>query len=105
HPPLHVRVIPSPAMIATVAPITVPTASPRTTTELVESFMSAWSHLVGDPLLSKWIVVVLAMSISLNGYLLKAIGAGVTAGKTNLLGRMNAQSCPTSSKPVALGEN
>ncbi|KAF9028794.1 hypothetical protein BDZ89DRAFT_1160169 [Hymenopellis radicata] len=82
HPPLHVRVIPSPAMLATVAPVAVPTVGPRTTTELVESFMSAWSRLVGDPLLSKWIVVVLAMSISLNGYLLKAIGAGL-AGKTN----------------------
>ncbi|KAF9016339.1 hypothetical protein BDZ89DRAFT_407665 [Hymenopellis radicata] len=58
HPPLQVRVIPSPAMLVTVMPAAVPTTGPRTTTELVESFMSAWSCLVGDPLLSKWIVVV-----------------------------------------------
>lgn len=79
HPPVHIRVVPPPSMIATAAP-SIPTTGSRTTSELVESFMSAWSRLVGDPLLSKWIVVVLAMSISLNGYLLKAIGAGL-AGK------------------------
>ncbi|KAK0234137.1 hypothetical protein IW262DRAFT_1291024 [Armillaria fumosa] len=48
----------------------------RTTSGMVESFMSSGSRLVGDPFLFKWIVVP-ALSISLNGYLLKVIGAGL----------------------------
>ncbi|RDB27504.1 3-hydroxy-3-methylglutaryl-coenzyme A reductase [Hypsizygus marmoreus] len=43
----------------------------------LDRFMSSWTRLVGDPILSKWIVVVLAISISLNGYLLKGIAAGL----------------------------
>ena len=43
--------------------------------------MSTWTRLVGDPILSKWIVVVLAISISLNGYLLKGIASGVVGGR------------------------
>ncbi|KAJ1302105.1 hypothetical protein OPQ81_000936 [Rhizoctonia solani] len=43
-----------------------------------DSFMSEWSTLVGDPILSKWIVLALAVSVFLNGYLLKGIGSGVT---------------------------
>ena len=39
--------------------------------------MSSWTKLVGDPILSKWIVVMLALSISLNGYLLKGLAAGL----------------------------
>ncbi|CAE6405861.1 unnamed protein product, partial [Rhizoctonia solani] len=41
-----------------------------------DSFMSEWSTLVGDPVLSKWIVLALAVSVFLNGYLLKGIGSG-----------------------------
>jgi hydroxymethylglutaryl-CoA reductase (NADPH) len=43
--------------------------------------MSTWTRLVGDPILSKWIVVVLAISITLNGYLLKGIAGGVVGGR------------------------
>ncbi|KAH9477981.1 3-hydroxy-3-methylglutaryl-coenzyme A reductase [Psilocybe cubensis] len=49
----------------------------RTTSEVIESFMSSWTRLVGDPILSKWIVIILAISVALNGYLLKGIAAGV----------------------------
>ncbi|PBK98764.1 hypothetical protein ARMGADRAFT_1162042 [Armillaria gallica] len=80
YPPIHVRVIPPPQLLAMAIPAPDAAIVHRTTSEMVESFMSSWSRLVGDPLLSKWIVVVLALSISLNGYLLKAIGAGL-AGK------------------------
>jgi hydroxymethylglutaryl-CoA reductase (NADPH) len=41
--------------------------------------MSEWSTLVGDPILSKWIVLALAVSVFLNGYLLKGIGSGATS--------------------------
>ncbi|KAI0827168.1 3-hydroxy-3-methylglutaryl-coenzyme A reductase [Trametes gibbosa] len=46
------------------------------TGEAIENFMSSWSSLVGDPVISKWIVALLAISVALNGYLLKGIAAG-----------------------------
>jgi hydroxymethylglutaryl-CoA reductase (NADPH) len=42
----------------------------------LEGFMSAWTRLVGDPILSKWIVLLLGVSVALNGYLLKGIATG-----------------------------
>lgn len=41
----------------------------------IDHFMSEWSTLVGDPVLSKWIVVALGISVLLNGYLLKGIAS------------------------------
>jgi hydroxymethylglutaryl-CoA reductase (NADPH) len=67
-PPVYVRVVPP----------TPPVVLPATTTEsgdMIENFMSTWTRLVGDPVLSKWIVLVLAVSVALNGYLLKGIAA------------------------------
>ena len=49
--------------------------------ELLETFMSNWSHLVGDPVISKWIVLALAVSVFLNGYLLKGLATSVAAGQ------------------------
>ncbi|KAG8843778.1 3-hydroxy-3-methylglutaryl-coenzyme A (HMG-CoA) reductase isozyme [Tulasnella sp. 330] len=46
---------------------------------MLEAFMNEWTHIVGDPILSKWIVLALAVSVFLNGYLLKGIGASTTA--------------------------
>ena len=40
--------------------------------------MESWTRLVGDEVLSKWIVLVLAVSVALNGYLLKGIAVGGT---------------------------
>ena len=51
-------------------------ASNANTGEAIENFMSSWSSLVGDPVVSKWIVALLAVSVVLNGYLLKGIAAG-----------------------------
>jgi len=45
---------------------------------MLEAFMSEWTSIVGDPILSKWIILALAVSLSLNGYLLKGIGASTT---------------------------
>ncbi|KAG6904094.1 hypothetical protein DXG01_012666, partial [Tephrocybe rancida] len=42
--------------------------------------MMSWRHLVGDKVLSRWIVVGLVVSIILNGYLLKGIAAGAGVG-------------------------
>jgi hydroxymethylglutaryl-CoA reductase (NADPH) len=44
-------------------------------TDRLETFMSLWTTLVADPILSKWIVVVLAISVLLNGYLLRGLGS------------------------------
>lgn len=46
-----------------------------------DQFMSEWTLLVGDPVLSKWIVVFLAISVLLNGYLLKGIALNSMGGK------------------------
>ena len=75
HNPTHQR---STSIFSLILPSTLHSKS---TSELLDSFMSSWTRLVGDPILSKWIVVVLAISISLNGYLLKGIASGVVGGR------------------------
>ncbi|WVR04252.1 hydroxymethylglutaryl-CoA reductase (NADPH) [Kwoniella sp. DSM 27419] len=47
----------------------------------IDHFMSEWTQLVGDPVLSKWIVVALGISVLLNGYLLKGIASNSMGGK------------------------
>ncbi|KAK8846554.1 hydroxymethylglutaryl-CoA reductase (NADPH) [Kwoniella newhampshirensis] len=47
----------------------------------IDHFMSEWTQLVGDPVLSKWIVVALGISVILNGYLLKGIASNSIGGK------------------------
>jgi len=42
----------------------------------LDRFMTAWSSLVGDPVMSKWIVIALGISVFLNGYLLKGVAIG-----------------------------
>ncbi|KAG1813099.1 hypothetical protein EV424DRAFT_1417143 [Suillus variegatus] len=70
-PPLYIRVTPP-------GPVR-PRALFRST-EAIENFMTGWTTLVGDPILSKWIVLVLAVSVALNGYLLKGIAEGAMRG-------------------------
>jgi hydroxymethylglutaryl-CoA reductase (NADPH) len=77
NPSIHVRVIPLDSTAAATPFASSNPGTPRSTSEMVENFMSSWSRLVGDPVFSKWIVMVLAVSISLNGYLLKGIAAGL----------------------------
>ncbi|TDL16821.1 hypothetical protein BD410DRAFT_591341 [Rickenella mellea] len=43
--------------------------------EVIEEFMSNWTRLVGDSVVSKWIVFGFAVSMALNAYILKGIGA------------------------------
>ncbi|KAJ6590631.1 hydroxymethylglutaryl-CoA reductase [Mycena vulgaris] len=40
----------------------------------IDTVLSAWTRLVGDPVLSKGIVVVLAISVLLNAYLIRGVG-------------------------------
>ncbi|KAJ6474556.1 hypothetical protein DFH09DRAFT_1293551 [Mycena vulgaris] len=40
----------------------------------INTVLSAWTHLVGDPVLSKGIVVVLAISVLPNVYLIRGVG-------------------------------
>ncbi|KAG0149631.1 hypothetical protein CROQUDRAFT_653469 [Cronartium quercuum f. sp. fusiforme G11] len=62
----------SPTIQLDVIPITAPT---QTTTSLIflDKFMSSWTAFVGDPVMSKWIVLALGVSVLLNAYLLKGI--------------------------------
>jgi hydroxymethylglutaryl-CoA reductase (NADPH) len=48
----------------------------RDADDMIDGFMSSWTRLVGDPILSKWIVLLLGVSVALNGYLLKGISTG-----------------------------
>jgi hydroxymethylglutaryl-CoA reductase (NADPH) len=87
-PPIYVRVVP-PSVVLVDATATSPRqphrqhrlkavdSSRKRPSEIIDDFMSSWTKLVGDPILSKWIVVMLALSISLNVYLLKGLAAGL----------------------------
>jgi hydroxymethylglutaryl-CoA reductase (NADPH) len=68
--PIFIRVVPSPESSPE-------TEGPQTSTHLVmlDSFMNAWSSLIGDPIVSKWIVITLAVSVFLNWYLLKGLAS------------------------------
>lgn len=46
---------------------------------VLDSFMSGWTVIVGDPVISKWISLALIISIFLNAYLLKGIATGNAA--------------------------
>lgn len=76
--PVHIRMVPiiSPQVHKEVK------AKGRDADDMIDSFMSSWTRLVGDPILSKWIVLLLGVSVALNGYLLKGIstGTGSTRG-------------------------
>jgi hydroxymethylglutaryl-CoA reductase (NADPH) len=45
---------------------------------LVGGFLEAWTQRVGDPVISKWIVIILCVSMGLNAWLLNAAGRGAT---------------------------
>ena len=82
-PPVHIRVTPapqpSPSNSLSSLFVTNTEASTKEragTGQVIENFMSSWTTLVGDPVMSKWIVVFLAISVTLNGLLLKGIAAG-----------------------------
>lgn len=51
--------------------------SPQQSPTRFETFSSAWTSLVSDPILSKWIMLMLCLSVVLNGYLLRGIAAGL----------------------------
>ena len=55
----------------------------RDADDMIDNFMSSWTQLVGDPILSKWIVLLLGVSVALNGYLLKGISTGT--GSTRII--------------------
>ncbi|KAJ7026732.1 hydroxymethylglutaryl-CoA reductase [Mycena alexandri] len=45
----------------------------------LDSLLSTWTRLVGDPVLSKGIVAMLAISVLLNAYLIRGVGLGAGA--------------------------
>lgn len=50
----------------------------QTPLAVLDRFMTSWTRFVGDPVMSKWIVIILAISVFLNGYLLKGIALGTS---------------------------
>ncbi|KAJ8101920.1 hydroxymethylglutaryl-coenzyme A reductase-domain-containing protein [Lipomyces tetrasporus] len=51
----------------------------------VISLFELWSRTIGDPVLSKWVAVVLAVSVGLNMYLFKASQAGAHAPQVEIV--------------------
>ncbi|KDN37246.1 hypothetical protein K437DRAFT_252002 [Tilletiaria anomala UBC 951] len=47
--------------------------------DVLDSLMLGWTSIVGDPVISKWMSIALAVSIFLNTYLLKGIATGNAA--------------------------
>jgi len=77
--PVHVRMVP------VISPLLHKESRTkgRDADDMIDNFMSSWTRLVGDPILSKWIVLLLGVSVALNGYLLKGISTGT--GSTRIV--------------------
>jgi hydroxymethylglutaryl-CoA reductase (NADPH) len=72
--PVHVLVSVMSPVVSDISGFVAPSGRSSRMASL-DRFMSEWTQLVGDPVLSKWIVVALVVSILLNGYLLKGIAS------------------------------
>lgn len=83
---LHVHIAPTLQYVAVDPSLSRPTQRPASSLDDdilgeagslagLDRFMSRWTRLVGDPIISKWIVVFLGISVFLNGYLLKGIAS------------------------------
>ncbi|KAK4703272.1 hydroxymethylglutaryl-CoA reductase (NADPH), partial [Phenoliferia sp. Uapishka_3] len=82
-PSIQYRIF-DPVARATASPIVTLDSKPLSTgassLAILDRFMSRWSRLVGDPVMSKWIVIALGISVFLNGYLLRGITSGSDSG-------------------------
>ncbi|KAF8886563.1 hydroxymethylglutaryl-coenzyme A reductase-domain-containing protein [Infundibulicybe gibba] len=72
-PPVYIRVLPPASLVASASTIR-STSTPRTGAGRTPT------ELLTHPVLSKWIIIILAISMSLNGYLLKGLALGSGAG-------------------------
>ena len=57
----------------------VPVGRGSSSLAVLDSLMSSWTVIVGDPVISKWMSLALGISIFLNAYLLKGIATGNAA--------------------------
>ncbi|EST05300.1 Hydroxymethylglutaryl-CoA reductase, class I/II [Kalmanozyma brasiliensis GHG001] len=57
----------------------VPVGRGSSSLAVLDSLMSGWTVIVGDPVISKWMSLALGISIFLNAYLLKGIATGNAA--------------------------
>jgi hydroxymethylglutaryl-CoA reductase (NADPH) len=76
HPPLilHATPAPAPAPARHSPRYEEDTGSFASSQAAIDSFLENWTHFVGDPVMSKWIVCLLALSVGLNGLLLRGLG-------------------------------
>lgn len=83
--PLIVEVLPP--LFFHVSPALVESSTGSTSARMAtafDSFMDTWSRSVGDPVMSKWIVVLLILSVMLNAWLLKVQGGMVLVSAQQL---------------------
>ncbi|KAH8830006.1 hydroxymethylglutaryl-CoA reductase [Flagelloscypha sp. PMI_526] len=96
-PPVQIQVVPPPSMqqskptgsqltVLSGVPFLASTVSAGSASMLLDRFTSSWTAFVGDPVMSKWIVVALVISISLNGYLLNGIASGLAGIRSSASG-------------------
>ncbi|TDL24375.1 hypothetical protein BD410DRAFT_854619 [Rickenella mellea] len=69
-PPLYVDVVSTNSTLTNVATAKV--------AKVIEEFMSSWTQVLGDSVVSKWIAFGLALSMALNAYILKGIEASAS---------------------------
>jgi hydroxymethylglutaryl-CoA reductase (NADPH) len=79
-PALQYRVVNPLSIASPVEPIDEQFSPTASSFAVIDRFMSRWSGLAGDPILSKWIVIALGLSVFLNAYLLKGIASGSDSG-------------------------
>jgi hydroxymethylglutaryl-CoA reductase (NADPH) len=85
---IHVAYVSSPLFFRVTVPGFSAISSSTGGLAILESFMSGWSRLVGDPVMSKWIVVALGVSVFLNGFLLKGLAVGGAGSSTAQAARL-----------------
>lgn len=80
NPPVYIHVT-LPSSLESIIPEQPSHKRAHETDDLVRIVMSAWTSLAEDPVISKTIVLLLAISLILNGYLLKGISLGLGGSK------------------------
>jgi hydroxymethylglutaryl-CoA reductase (NADPH) len=62
---------------------------------IVGGFLEGWTNRVGDPVMSKWIVIVLCVSMGLNAWLLNAASRGAMQLGPSIAANLSEATSPT----------
>ena len=80
-------------------------SSPAPLWEILDGITSSWAQLTGEPVVSVCIMLVLALSVSFNGYLLKGIAAPLlVSGFAFRWDQSEAEKAPPAPAPAVVKE-